>query len=163
LDLTALVLEGRHPVLELGALHNVFLPYSIGVSAATHTNGAPLAHDAVIHGIRFTVGLDEMGSITHWSIKHSLQDEDRAFILLAGTRAINLWEVTAFGFMALLEECNIAYSREIWNNAVCVVTVLSSGVSLSFDLAPSKTMGPALIQKAEHAMFIGGDVFRWGT
>ncbi len=111
-----------------------------------------------IDRIRFTAGLDDAGRISYWTLKKSHQE--CSFLFKAATTEIRLWDIDALGFLNVLEDLRVGYTREIWGNAVCVVTILQSGVSLSFDLEPSIAKGPGAIQLSDPPLYIGGDVFR---
>lgn len=158
MNLTDLILTGHHAVLRIGIHQDVLKPYFLWYTTEVHPDGGPLGCEVEIDHLRFSIGLDRTGSITYWVLKQSLQDH--SFLFTTGNKEIRLGDIDAFGLLGILEEQRVAYTREIWGNAVCVVTVLQSGVSLSFDLAPSIARGPASIQLSDTPLYIGGDVFR---
>jgi hypothetical protein len=157
-DVTGLLLTGHHPLIGLGVCLDPLHPFIRERSTETHPDGTPMHYEVVIGGMRFGVGVDELKRVSYWTLKKSRQR--RIFLFNNGSEALGLWELSAFSFLAALEDMKIAYTREIWGNAVCVVTILQSSVSLSFDLDPSIARGPASIERSDPPLYIGGDVFR---
>ncbi len=161
IDLTDLILTGNHPQLRTGAHLDSLRPFLLWTSTQAHANGTPLGGDVEIDGTRFCIGLDETGRLSYWTLKRSLQD--RSFLFRSTSKAMLLEDIDAFAFLRALEELRLPYSREIWLNSVCVVTVLESRVSISFDLEPALNRGYAAIQHSDPPLHIGGDVFRKWT
>ncbi len=81
-------------------------------------------------------------------------------MLHAAGRKIMLDEVDAFGLLRELEELRLPYVREIWLNSVCVITILQSGVSITFDLEPVGTVGFGALQLSPQPLYLGGDVYQ---
>jgi hypothetical protein len=158
LDITELLLTGQHPVLRIGTTLDALGPFLLWSSSGTHPNGTPLGGDVALDGLRLCIGLDERACLSYWVLKRSLQD--RSLLLHAADRKVLLGEVDAFGLLRELEELRLPYVREIWLNSVCVITILQSGVSITFDLEPVGTVGFGAIQLSPQPLYLGGDVFR---
>ncbi len=156
-DITDLLLTGRHPLLRIGAHKDALTPFVLWNSPELDP-GAPLGGDVEFGDLRFCIGLDGTDCLSYWVLKQSLQD--RSFLFMAANKEIRLGDIDAFGFLRVLEELRVPYTREIWGNSVCVVTILQSGVSVSFDLEPFVAKGFAAIELGAVPLYIGGDVFR---
>jgi hypothetical protein len=145
-------------VLRIGTPLDALRPFVLWPSAQQHPNGTPLGGDVALDGMRFCIGLDDKAHLTYWVLKKSLQD--RSLLLTVEGKEIRLDEVDAFGLLRELEAGRVPYAREIWQNAVCVITVPQSGVTISFDLEPAGTTGVTSIELAAEPLYLGGDVFR---
>ncbi len=158
MDITGLILTGQYAVLRIGTHLDALKPFLLWPSEQRHPNGTPMGGDVEIDGMRFCFGLDDHACLSYWVLKQSLQD--RSLLLKAEDTGIRLDEVDAFGLLRELEAQRVPYAREIWQNAVCVITILQSGVTISFDLEPVGTTGVASIELAAEPLYLGGDVFR---
>ncbi len=156
-DITDLLFTGQHPVLRTGMHLDALRPLLLWTSSEAHSPGIPLGGDVMLEGTRFCIGLDETGCLSYWVLKRSLQD--RPLLFRTANKELLLDDIDAFAFLSALEELRLPYAREIWRNSVCVVTVLQSDVSISFDLAPSVARGYAAIERSDPPLYIGGDVF----
>ncbi len=157
-DITGLILTGQHFMLRIGTHLDPLKPFLLWPSAQHHPNGTPIAGDVEFDGIRFCIGLDDKACLSYWVLKQSLQD--RALLFRTEHKEVRLDDVDAFGFLRELEVLRVPYAREIWQNAVCVVTILKSGVTISFDLEPAGIKGFAAIELGAEPVCLGGDVFR---
>lgn len=145
-------------MLRIGTPLDALRPFVLWSSSGTHPNGTPLGGDVALDGLRFCFGLDERACLSYWVLKRSLQD--RSLLLHAAGRKIVLDEVDAFGLLRVLEELRLPYVREIWLNSVCVITILQSGVSITFDLEPVGTVGFGALQLSPQPLYLGGDVYQ---
>jgi hypothetical protein len=157
-DITGLILTGQHALLRIGTHLDALRPFLLWPSAQEHPNGTPIGGDVAFDGVRFCIGLDNSACLSYWVLKRSLQD--RSVLLTAEDQVIRLDDVDAFGLLRELEVLRVPYAREIWQNTVCVVTILQSGITISFDLEPAGIKGFATIELGAEPVYQGGDVFR---
>jgi hypothetical protein len=157
IDVTDLLMTGHHLVLRVGVHRDVVAPFAHWNSPELDP-GTPVGGDVMLDGMRFCIGSDNANCLSYWVLKQSLQDHPLCF-RTAG-KEILLDEIDAFGFLRVLEDAQVAYSREIWRNSVCAVTILQSGVTIAFDLEPTGKVGFGAIQQGTTPLYYGGDVFR---
>lgn len=157
IDVTDLLLTGHHRMLRVGVHKDVLAPFASWNSPELDP-GAPVSGEVFLDRMRFCIGLDKANCLSYWVLKQSLQDHPICF--RTTDKEILLNTIDAFGFLRVLEDAQLAYSREIWRNSVCAVTILQSGVAIAFDLEPTSTIGFATIEHGTSPLYYGGDVFR---
>jgi hypothetical protein len=157
-DITELILTGQHALLRIGTHLDALRPFLLWPSVQQYPNGMPIGGDVAFDGIRFCIGLDDKACLSYWVLKHSLQD--RALLFKSADKEVHLDDVDAFGLLRELEVLGVSYAREIWQNTVCVVTILNCGVTISFDLDPAGSKGYGAIELGTEPLRLGGDVFK---